>query len=107
MIAFLRDKFDDLISVFGSEESEEDVNQAQESLDKEVEELGQLSGDFTEQTSNLEQQFTTDFAVPDEVTGSTSSVQVIYDFLFNSLGIFSIFIWLPVVLAVIKKLLRL
>lgn len=107
IVSFLKGQFRELISVFGSKEAEEDVDQAQESLNKEVEEIGQLSGDLTEQTSNLEQQFTTDFAVPDEVTGSTSSVQAIYDFLFNSLGIFSIFIWLPVVLAVIKKLLRL
>lgn len=107
IVSFLKGQFKDLISVFGSEEAEEDVGQAQESLNKEVEEIGQLSGDLTEQTSNLEQQFTTDFAVPDEVTGSTSSIQAIYNFLFNSLGIFSIFIWLPVVLAVIKKLLRL
>lgn len=115
IIGFFNDHFSSMKSwiaaqidkIAGDDETQADVDQAQDSLNKEVEELGQLSTDLTTQTGNLEQQFTTDFAIPSEVLGQTGAVQQIYNFLFSSLGIFSIFIWLPVVLAVIKKLLRL
>lgn len=115
IIGFFNDHFSNLKSfiasqidkISGDDETKADVDNAQSSLDKEVQELGQLSNDLTTQTGNLEQQFTTDFAIPTEVLGGTDAVQQIYNFLFSSLGIFSIFIWLPVVLAVIKKLLRL
>ena len=107
IVSFLRDKFDDLISVFGSEESEEDVNDAADELNKEVEDLNNLSGQLDEQKNDLEQQFNSDFKISDELSGQTDNIQLIYTGIFSSFGLFSIFIWLPVVLVVIKKLFRL
>lgn len=107
LISFLRDKFDTLISVFGSEKSEEDVDDATESLKNETAELESLSSDLNNYTSNIEEQMSTDFAVSDDLTSQTGNFQLIYSGLFSSLGVFSIFIWLPVLLSVIKKLLRL
>lgn len=115
IVGYLRDEFSSMKAwiatqidkIAGDDATQAEVDSASSALQKEVDEVNELSNNLSSQTSNLEQQFTTDFAVPDEVSGSTSSIQLIYTGLFSSLGIFSIFIWLPVVFAVIKKLLRL
>lgn len=115
IIGFFRDQFIDMKSwiavqidkIAGDDETNSDVENAQSELEKEVEDLNNLSGQLDTQASNLEQQFTTDFAIPDTVSGQGLNFQSIYTSLFGSLGVFGIFIWLPIVMAVIKKLLRL
>lgn len=115
IIGFFRDQFSDMKSwiatqidkIAGDSETKTDVDDAQFELQKEVEDLNNLSGQLDTQASNLEQQFTTDFAIPDTVSGQGTNFQSIYTSLFGSLGVFGIFIWLPIVMAVIKKLLRL
>lgn len=115
IIGFFRDQFSDMKSwiatqidkIAGDAETKTDVDDAQSELQKEVEDLNNLSGQLDTQASNLEQQFTTDFAIPDTVSGQGTNFQSIYISLFGSLGVFGIFIWLPIVMAVIKKLLRL
>ena len=107
IVSFLKGQFRELISVFGSMEAEEDVEQATDELNQEVEDLNNLSGQLDEKKTDLEQQFNSDFKISDEVSGQTDNIQLIYTGIFSSFGLFSIFIWLPVVLVVIKKLLRL
>lgn len=107
IVSFLKGQFRELISVFGGKEAEEDVNQAADELNQEVEDLNNLSGQLDEQKNNLENQFENDFKISDDLTNQTGNIQLIYTGIFDSFGIFSIFIWLPVVLVVIKKLLRL
>lgn len=115
IVGFLRNQFSDIKSflaeqfekISGTDETQADVDSAADELNKEVEDLNNLSGELDNQASSLEQQFTTDFKVPDEISGNASNFQLIYSGIFQSLGIFSVFIWLPVVFAVIKKLLRL
>ena len=115
IVGFLRNQFTDMKSflaeqfekISGTDDTQSDVDSAADELNKEVEDLNNLSGELDNQASSLEQQFTTDFKVPDEISGNASNFQLIYTGIFQSLGIFSVFIWLPVVFAVIKKLLRL
>lgn len=115
IVGFLRNQFTDMKSflaeqfekISGTDDTQADVDSAADELNKEVEDLNNLSGELDNQASSLEQQFTTDFKVPDEISGNASNFQLIYTGIFQSLGIFSVFIWLPVVFAVIKKLLRL
>lgn len=115
IVGFFRDQFSSMKSFIaaqidklaGDDETKSDVDDAQSELEKEVEDLNNLSGQLDTQASNLEQQFTTDFAIPDTVSGQGANFQSIYTSLFGSLGVFGIFIWLPIVMAVIKKLLRL
>lgn len=115
IIGFFRDLFSSLHSFIdrqidrlaGDDEAQSDVDAAQGSLDQEAAELGELSDQLDSYTSDIENQFNSDFAIPSEVTDQADTVQSIWTGLFSSFGLFSVFLWLPPLLAVIRHLLRL
>lgn len=96
-----------LTELFADDEAEKDVEDAQTELDKEVAELDELSQDLGTYAGNIESQMQSDFAVSDEIMGQTDNVQLIWSGLFTSFGMWTIFFWLPPLLAVIRYVLRL
>lgn len=83
------------------------IDEASSKVEEEQNEIDQATEDFSNAASSASDIVSNDFVVSSDVTGAADGFQSIFSSFFSALGVFSIFIWLPVLLGVVRVVLKL
>lgn len=113
IVGFLRNQTSEIKSFFsglfekyfGADTTK--IDEASSKVEEEQNEIDQATEDFSNAASSASDIVSNDFVVSSDVTGAADGFQSIFSSFFSALGVFSIFIWLPVLLGVVRVVLKL
>jgi hypothetical protein len=113
LVGFLRNQTSEIKSFFsglfekyfGADTTK--IDEASSKVEEEQNEIDQATEDFSNAASSASDIVSNDFVVSSDVTGAADGFQSIFSSFFSALGVFSIFIWLPVLLGVVRVVLKL
>ena len=113
LVGFLRNQTSEIKSFFsglfekyfGADTTK--IDEASSKVEEEQNEIDQATEDFSSAASSASDIVSNDFVVSSDVTGAADGFQSIFSSFFSALGVFSIFIWLPVLLGVVRVVLKL
>ena len=113
VVGFLRNQTSEIKSYFsglfekyfGADTTK--IDEASSKIEEEQNEIDKATEDFSSAASSASDIVSNDFVVSSDVTGAADGFQSIFYSFFSSLGVFSIFIWLPVLLGVVRVVLKL
>lgn len=83
------------------------IDEASSKVEEEQNEIDQATEDFSNAASSASDIVSNDFVVSSDVTGAADGFQSIFSSFWASLGAFTILLWLPVLLGVVRMVLRL
>lgn len=113
LVGFLRNQTSEIKSFisglfekyFGADTTK--IDEASSKVEEEQNEIDQATEDFSNAASSASDIVSNDFVVSSDVTGAADGFQSIFSSFWASLGAFTILFWLPVLLGVVRMVLRL
>ena len=113
LVGFLRNQTSEIKSFisglfekyFGADTTK--IDEASSKVEEEQNEIDQATEDFSNAASSASDIVSNDFVVSSDVTGAADGFQSIFSSFWASLGAFTILLWLPVLLGVVRMVLRL
>lgn len=113
LVGFLRNQTSEIKSFFsglfekyfGADTTK--IDEASSKVEEEQNEIDQATEDFSSAASSASDIVSNDFVVSSDVTGAADGFQSIFSSFWASLGAFTILLWLPVLLGVVRMVLRL